>query len=85
VIALQTVDPSSRQRGRTTETRPRQQIIYEDSVHASQETGNPNRLLLHMKRVAAYSENHTEHTSALCGQNAEFVLKQMANIVSSVL
>jgi hypothetical protein len=24
------------------------------------------------KTVAVYSENHTEHTDTLCGQNAEF-------------
>jgi hypothetical protein len=33
---------------------------------------NPNRLTLFGKTVAAYCENHTEHTDTLCGQNAEF-------------
>jgi hypothetical protein len=29
-----------------------------------------NRLMLFGVRVAVYSENHMEHTGALCGQNA---------------
>jgi hypothetical protein len=32
----------------------------------------PNRLMLFRETVAVYCENHTEHTDALCGQNAEF-------------
>jgi hypothetical protein len=28
--------------------------------------------MLFEERVAVYSENHTEHTDTLCGQNAEF-------------
>jgi hypothetical protein len=28
--------------------------------------------MLFGERVAVYCENHTEHTDALCGQNAEF-------------
>jgi hypothetical protein len=31
-----------------------------------------NPLILFRKTVAVYCENNTEHTSALCGQNAEF-------------
>jgi hypothetical protein len=30
-----------------------------------------NRLMLFAETVAVYCENHTEHTDALCGQNAE--------------
>jgi hypothetical protein len=29
--------------------------------------------MLYGKTVAVYCENHTEHTDALCKQNAEFV------------
>jgi hypothetical protein len=29
--------------------------------------------MLYGETVAAYCENHTEHTDTLCGQNAEFV------------
>jgi hypothetical protein len=28
--------------------------------------------MLFRETVALYSENHTEHTNTLCGQNAEF-------------
>jgi hypothetical protein len=31
-----------------------------------------NRLMLFMKTVAVYCENHTKHINTLCGQNAEF-------------
>jgi hypothetical protein len=29
--------------------------------------------MLFKKTIAVYSENHKEHTNALCGQNEEFV------------
>jgi hypothetical protein len=29
--------------------------------------------MLFRETVAVYCENHTEHTDALCGQNAEFL------------
>jgi hypothetical protein len=32
----------------------------------------PNRLMLFGETVAAYCENHTEHTNALCWQSVEF-------------
>jgi hypothetical protein len=53
------------------------QIIYKNPVCTSQETHyvsatKPNRSMLFGERVAVYCENHTEHTNALCGQNAEF-------------
>jgi hypothetical protein len=35
-------------------------------------TTKPNRLMLFRETVAVYCENHTEHTSTLCGQNVEF-------------
>jgi hypothetical protein len=51
--------------------------MYKSSVSTSQETRyvsatKPNRLMLFVETVAVYSENHTEHTNTLCGQNAEF-------------
>jgi hypothetical protein len=50
---------------------------YINPVCSSQETHyvsapKPNRLMLFGEIVAVYWENHTEHTDALCGQNAEF-------------
>jgi hypothetical protein len=33
---------------------------------------SPNRLILLRETVAVYCENHTEYTSTLRGQNAEF-------------
>jgi hypothetical protein len=41
--------------------------------------------MLFGETVAVYCENHTEHTNALCGQNAEFrcVLKRVVHIVTS--
>jgi hypothetical protein len=33
----------------------------------------PNRLMLFREIIAVYCENHTEHTTTLCGQNAEFI------------
>jgi hypothetical protein len=52
-------------------------IIYEHSVRTSQETyevsaTKANRLMLFRETVAAYGDNHTEHTDTLCRQNAEF-------------
>jgi hypothetical protein len=49
----------------------------QSSVRASQETQyvsatKPNRLRLFREIIAVYCENLTEHTNALCGQNAEF-------------
>jgi hypothetical protein len=48
----------------------------EISVRTSQETHNisatdTNRLMLFGETVPVYCENHKEHTSTLCGQNAE--------------
>jgi hypothetical protein len=48
-----------------------------DDYSTSQETHyvsttKPNRLKLFGETVAVYCENHTEHTVARCGQNAEF-------------
>jgi hypothetical protein len=53
-------------------------MTYKHSVRTSQETHyvsitKPNRLMLFGETVAVYYENHTEHTDALCGQNAEYV------------
>jgi hypothetical protein len=50
--------------------------ICKNSVRTSQETHyvsatKPNRLMLFRETVAVYSENHTEHTNILCGQNTE--------------
>jgi hypothetical protein len=53
--------------------------MYKDAVCTSQETHyvsvtKPNRLMLFRETVTVYCENHTEHTSAPCGQNAELFL-----------
>jgi hypothetical protein len=51
-------------------------VIYTNSVRTSQETHyisatKPHRLMLFRETVAVYCESHTEHTNALCGQNAD--------------
>jgi hypothetical protein len=51
--------------------------IYINPVRTSQETHyvparKPNRLMLFGRIIAAYCENHVEHTNTLCAQNAEF-------------
>jgi hypothetical protein len=51
--------------------------MYKVQVCTSQETHHvsateTNRLMLFRETVAAYYENHTEHTDTLCGQKAEF-------------
>jgi hypothetical protein len=53
-------------------------MTYKNSVRTSQETHyvpatKTNRLMLFRETVAVYSENHTEHTNTLCGQNAEYL------------
>jgi hypothetical protein len=53
-------------------------VVYKHLVHASQATHyvsatKPDRLMLFVETVAVYCENHTEHTSTPCGQNAEYV------------
>jgi hypothetical protein len=54
-------------------------IIHNNSIHTSQEThyvshAEPNRLMLFRETVAVYRENHTEHTDALCGRNAVYII-----------
>jgi hypothetical protein len=39
--------------------------------------------MLFKETVAAYCENHTEHTDTLCGQNAEFKDVKIAGIYSN--
>jgi hypothetical protein len=56
---------------------PKYCIMYTNPVRTSQEihyisSTKPNRLMLFRETVVVYCENHTEHTNALCGQNAEF-------------
>jgi hypothetical protein len=42
----------------------------------------PNCVTLFRETVAFYCENHTGHTNALCGQNAQFnMLNQVVHIV----
>jgi hypothetical protein len=41
--------------------------------------------MLFRETVAVYCENHTEHTNTLCGQNAEFMLKQVVDILTTGL
>jgi hypothetical protein len=49
--------------------------MFKKWVRTSQETHyvsatKPNRLMLFRETVAVYCETHTEHTNALCGQDA---------------
>jgi hypothetical protein len=51
--------------------------MYNNSVRTSQETrgvsaAKTNRLMLFKETIVVKCENHTKHTNALCGQNAEF-------------
>jgi hypothetical protein len=53
---------------------PDSTLMHKDPVRTSQETHyisatKPNRLMLFGETVAVYSENRTEHTNTLCGQN----------------
>jgi hypothetical protein len=67
-----------------------ERLVFKNSVRTSQETHyasttKADRLMLFRITVAVYFENHTEHTDALCGQNAKFLmLKLMIRRVTTV-
>jgi hypothetical protein len=61
--------------------------MYKTSIRTSQETGyvctiKIDRLFLFREEIAAYSENLTKHTSALCGQKTEFQYVKVTGIYS---
>jgi hypothetical protein len=53
-------------------------FIYKNLVRTSQKTHyvsatKANWLMLFGATISVYCENHTEHTTTLCGQNAETI------------